>query len=118
MKNDIARQVFCSEQKGWVSAAIGTVNANVVSARVMDNVEAKFHTHSDNDEFFLVLKGELEIDIEDATFTLQQGESLVVASGKNHRARARQRAEVITVISSGAPDVQVIDSCETRRNNL
>ncbi|MCP3429548.1 hypothetical protein [Opacimonas viscosa] len=34
----------------------------------MNNVEAKPHVHDDRDEFFLVLKATLEIDVENETF--------------------------------------------------
>lgn len=34
----------------WLSIVIGEVNGLPVSARVMDNVEAKFHTHDNADE--------------------------------------------------------------------
>ena len=93
-----ASEVFSKETEGWLSESIGQVDSNQVHARVMNDLEAEFHTHTNSDEFFLVLKGQLDIDIEGKTITLLMGDSFTVTSGQKHRARAQGRVELITVI--------------------
>ena len=97
-----ASDVLSKKTEGWLSEVVGTVNSNRVNARVMVNVEAQFHVHEDSDEFFLVINGEIEIDVEEKTILLGTGETYTVDAGLKHRARAKGRAELITVISENA----------------
>ena len=48
-------------------------------------VEGAFvwHAHADTDDFFLVLKGRLDIETRDRTITLAPGELHVVPRGSN-----------------------------------
>ena len=100
-KNSISK-VLSKDTDGWLSEIVGTVNSNRVNARVMVDVEAKFHVHHNSDEFFLVLNGEIEIDLAEETIILRAGETFTVSAGLKHRARAKGRAEIITVISDSA----------------
>ena len=68
----------------------------------MLDVEAPFHVHEHSDEFFFILNGCVEIDIEGETVELNKGETFTVAAGKKHRARAKGRAELLTVILENA----------------
>jgi len=95
-------ETLSKETDGWLSEIVGRVNSNRVNARVMNCVEAKFHVHERSDEFFLVVSGEVELDIEDRTIILREGETYTVSAGLKHRARATGRAELITVISENA----------------
>lgn len=95
MKN-IFRKIENAKEP-WASFNIGTVNGSPVSARVMENVEAEFHTHEKSDEFFLVLSGTVFIDTDDETIELTEGQSYTVKSGTKHRARVMGRAELIVV---------------------
>ena len=97
-----ASEVLSKDTEGWLSEIVGRVNSNSVNARVMVDFEAKFHVHEFSDEFFLVLKGEIEIDIEEKTIVLRAGDTFTVSAGLKHRARAKGRAEIITVISENA----------------
>lgn len=81
----------------WVAMGLGEVNGSPVSARVMENTEADFHTHDKADEFFLVISGKVYIDTEDESIELNEGQSHTVKSGTKHRARAVGRAELIVV---------------------
>lgn len=49
-----------------------------------------WHKHDDTDDFFLVLKGVLDIELRDRTVTLGPGELYVVPRGVEHRPVARQ----------------------------
>ena len=72
-----------------------------IAARYNDNdvclvrVEGEFvwHKHDETDDFFLVLDGELDIELRDRTVTLGPGELFVVPQGIEHRPVAR-RGEV------------------------
>jgi len=64
----------------------------------MHDLESKFHAHTDSDEFFLVIAGQLEIDLESQTIHLEKGAAFTVQAGLKHRARAVDRVESITII--------------------
>lgn len=94
--NNILSQLKSVNER-WASIGIGEVNGSPISARVMENVEASFHTHENSDEFFLVLSGKVFIDTEEGTIELNEGKSHTVTSGTKHRARSYVRSELIVV---------------------
>ncbi|MEM1268072.1 MAG: cupin domain-containing protein [Pseudomonadota bacterium] len=63
-----------------------------------------FHDHPDTDDFFLVLKGEVLLDIDDETHRLGPGELAVVPAGTRHRPRAEAEAEVLLIEPAGTPN--------------
>ncbi len=63
-----------------------------------------YHDHPDTDDFFLVLKGEVQLDIEDSTVVLGPGELCVVPKGVTHRPRAEEEAEVLLIEPKGTPN--------------
>lgn len=61
-----------------------------------------WHRHDDQDEFFLVLDGELLIDLEDAeTVALQRHQGYTVPKGVVHRTRAPGRTVILMVEAAG-----------------
>jgi len=67
------------------------VNDHCVRMAVMQG-EYRWHHHPRSDECFLVLEGELEIDLKDArTFRLRPGQALTIPAGTIHRTRAHSR---------------------------
>ena len=69
-------------------------------------VEGEFHWHShpDTDDLFLVLKGEIDIELRDRTVTLKAGEMFVVPMGVEHRPVARHEAHLLLIEPSGTPN--------------
>ncbi len=59
--------------------------------------EFVWHAHADTDDFFLVLKGQLEIELRDRTVVLEEGEVFVVPRGVEHCPRARREAHVLLI---------------------
>ena len=76
----------------WAPKVIADYNGNDVC---LVRVEGEFvwHSHEDTDDLFLVLDGELDIELRDRTVTLGPGELFVVPKGAEHRPCAR-RGEV------------------------
>ena len=76
----------------WAPKVIADYNGNDVC---LVRVEGEFvwHSHEDTDDLFLVLDGELDIELRDRTVTLGPGELFVVPRGIEHRPCAR-RGEV------------------------
>jgi mannose-6-phosphate isomerase-like protein (cupin superfamily) len=77
------------------AAAVAGPYANLIIAHVNDHVVRMsvmtesfyWHRHPNSDETFLVLEGELLIDIGDKTVTLTRGEMTTVPKNVPHRTR-------------------------------
>ncbi len=63
-----------------------------------------FHDHPDTDDFFLVLEGEVILDVEGTSHRLGPGELFVVPKGVTHRPRAEAEAKVLLIEPSGTPN--------------
>jgi mannose-6-phosphate isomerase-like protein (cupin superfamily) len=85
----------------WFNQTLTTVNDAVVRLGVLEG-DFHWHRHDDQDEFFLVLEGELVIDLEDRdSVTLGFHQGYTVPKGVVHRTRARKRTAVLMVEAAG-----------------
>ena len=66
--------------------------------------EFVWHKHDDTDDFFLVLEGELDIQLRDRTVTLRAGELFVVPKGVEHRPLAREEVHLLLIEPTGTPN--------------
>jgi len=66
--------------------------------------EFVWHNHADTDDFFLVLKGSLDIELRDKTITLSPGEMYIVPKGIEHRPVAREEVHLLLIEPSGTPN--------------
>jgi mannose-6-phosphate isomerase-like protein (cupin superfamily) len=67
----------------------------VVVVRVLG--EFVWHKHDDTDDFFLVLRGHLTIQLRDGDVELDEGEMYVVPRGVEHCPRADEEAHVLLI---------------------
>jgi mannose-6-phosphate isomerase-like protein (cupin superfamily) len=63
--------------------------------------EFVWHTHPDTDDFFLVVKGRLTIQLRDRDVVLEPGELFVVPRGVEHCPRADKGAEILLIEPQG-----------------
>ena len=64
-----------------------------------------WHKHEDTDDFFLVLKGTLDIEMRDRTVTLNAGWKVsVVPKGVEHRPVAREEVHILLIEPTGTPN--------------
>ena len=63
--------------------------------------EFVWHAHTDTDEAFLVLEGEMEIGFRDRTVALRQGELFVVPKGVEHITRAARECSALIIEPRG-----------------
>jgi mannose-6-phosphate isomerase-like protein (cupin superfamily) len=66
--------------------------------------EFVWHKHDETDDFFLVLQGELDIQMRDRTVTLRPGELFVVPKGVEHRPVARAEVHMLLIEPTGTPN--------------
>lgn len=99
----------------WSPRTVARLNDNDV---MVVRVEGEFvwHSHADTDDFFLVLDGELDIDLRDRTVTLGPGELFVVPKGVEHRPAARRgEVKMLLIEPSGAPNTGDAATAAPRR---
>jgi mannose-6-phosphate isomerase-like protein (cupin superfamily) len=63
-----------------------------------------WHKHEDTDDFFLVLKGSVTIQMRDGDVTLGPGEMFVVPKGVEHCPIAEEEAHILLIEPAGTPN--------------
>ncbi len=66
--------------------------------------EFVWHRHDDTDDFFLVLSGQLTIEMREGDVELGPGELFVVPAGVDHKPVAAGEAELLLIEPSGTPN--------------
>ena len=84
-------------------ATVGYVNDAKLVVALIEG-EFVWHKHDDTDDFFLVLKGTLDIELRDRTVTLGPGEVFVVPKGVEHRPVARGEVHILLIEPTGTPN--------------
>jgi len=81
----------------WTNRTLTRVNDSVIRLGVVQG-DFHWHKHDDEDEFFLVLEGELYIDVEGSdTIVLGVDQGVTIPRGVAHRPRAPQRTVIVMV---------------------
>ena len=89
----------------WFNETLISVNDAVVRLGVIDG-DFHWHKHDDQDEFFLVLDGELLIDVDGSeTIALGRHQGCSVPKGVVHRTRAPRRTTIVMVEAAGVMPV-------------
>lgn len=96
---DIPAEITAHEP--WFNQTLTTVNDVVVRLGLIEG-DFHWHKHDDQDEFFLVLEGQLLIDLEDRDpVVLDPHQGFNVPRGVMHRTRAPKRTAILMVEPSG-----------------
>ena len=97
-KIDVPEMVrHCTDR--WFNQTLTKVNDSVVRIGIVEG-EYHWHKHDDDDEFFFVLEGQLLVDLEDRTITLDPGQGVTVTRGVVHRTRAPRKTVMLMVETS------------------
>lgn len=88
----------------WDPHVVASYNDNDVMV-VKFKGEFPFHSHSNTDDFFLVLDGTVTMDFEDhASVEFGPGEIVIVPKGVVHRPRAEEEVSVLLIEPKGEPN--------------
>jgi mannose-6-phosphate isomerase-like protein (cupin superfamily) len=99
----------------WQPRTVSEYNGHDVMV-VKVQGEYKWHSHPDTDDFFLVLEGELEIDLEGGrTVHLGAGQMFIVPKGVQHRPRAIKEAHLLLIEPTGTPNSGDVATAAPRR---
>ena len=92
-------------EEHWSPKIAGEVNDSYVKL-VKFQGDFVWHKHDDEDEMFLVVKGEIVIRLRDGDVRLGEGEFAIIPRGVEHKPYAEEEAHVIlfepkTVLNTG-----------------
>ena len=76
-----------------------------------------WHSHEDTDETFIVIEGKINIEFEDETVELSEGEMIIVPKGKKHRPYADEEAKIMLIEPRGVRNTGDIVSDLTSDDN-
>jgi mannose-6-phosphate isomerase-like protein (cupin superfamily) len=80
----------------WTPKLVGELNENYVKLAKGEGA-LDWHSHENEDEFFLVISGHLDIHLRDRVISLDPGEFFVVPKGVEHRPVAENGAEIMLI---------------------
>jgi mannose-6-phosphate isomerase-like protein (cupin superfamily) len=88
-------------------------NCDVMVVKVKG--EFVWHKHDDTDDFFLVVKGVLDIQLRDRTITLGPGQMYVVPKGVEHRPVANEEVHLLLIEPTGTPNTGDVATAAARK---
>ena len=98
----------------WQPRTIGEFNGHdLMVAKLLG--EFAWHKHDDTDDLFLVIKGNLRIELRDGSVALGPGELFVVPKGVEHRPIAEHEVHVLLVERTGTPNTGDAATAAPRR---
>ena len=83
-------------QEKWSPRVIAEVDDVYVKVAKVRG-QLAWHTHENEDEFFMVLKGHLRIELDDGNVELREGESFVVPKGVRHNPVADSECQILLI---------------------
>jgi mannose-6-phosphate isomerase-like protein (cupin superfamily) len=107
-------QKLASFTEHWQPRTVGQFNGHDLMV-VKVKGEFVWHKHEDTDDFFLVLKGRVTIQMREGAVTLGPGEVFVVPRGVEHRPVAEEEAHILLIEPSGTPNTGNAETAAVRR---
>ncbi|MEL6950944.1 MAG: cupin domain-containing protein [Pseudomonadota bacterium] len=87
----------------WTPKIVSMFNGHDVMV-VKAEGEFTWHSHPDTDDFFLVLEGELVIEMREGDVHLGPGDLYVVPKGVEHRPIAKGEVHALLIEPAGTPN--------------
>ena len=80
----------------WSPRVIGEVNDTYIKVAKLHG-SLTWHSHEEEDELFLVLKGRLRIELEGSIVELGEGEMYIVPKGVRHNPVAEEECQIMLI---------------------
>lgn len=84
----------------WHPRIVGELNGQHVKVVKLQGT-FDWHHHDQEDELFLVVSGQMDIEFRDRTVTLTKGEFLIVPRGVEHRPVAAEECHIVLFEPAG-----------------
>lgn len=99
----------------WKPKIIAELNGQQIRIAKLKG-EFVWHSHENEDEMFLVIKGKLTISFRDGDKTLNEGEFLVVPKGVEHKPSAEEEVSIMLFEPASVLNTGNIDNDLTVKN--
>ena len=110
---NLAQKLATFDEK-WSPRTVASFNGHDVMVVKVEG-EFRWHSHENTDDFFLVLSGEIDIQLRDRTVTLKAGEMFVVPQGVEHCPVARAEAHLLLIEPKGTPNTGDVTTAAERK---
>ncbi len=80
----------------WVALDIARVNDTSLRLAKIEG-EYHWHVHPKEDEFFLVLRGEITVEFKEKAVNLKEGEGILVPKGTPHRSKSKNPSVILII---------------------
>ncbi len=90
------KEVALALTEHWSPRVIGEVDDVYVKVAAVRGTLA-WHSHENEDELFLILKGHLRIEMEDGSVELDEGDMFVVPKGVRHNPVADEECHLLLI---------------------
>jgi len=94
------KEKFSKFDEQWSPKVVAEMNDYQFKLAKLEG-EFVWHKHPDTDEVFMVIEGELDIELRDGTVTIAEGEMFVVPKGVEHKPVAKQECKVMLIEPRG-----------------
>lgn len=81
-------------EKYWSPAITGKLNGQLVKLAKLKG-EFTWHKHDLEDELFLIIEGNLKIELETETLEISEGEFVIIPKGVLHKPIAEEEVKVV-----------------------
>ena len=78
----------------WSPKIVGELNGQLIKL-VKFKGPFVWHHHDYEDEMFFVTKGSFDMELEDGTVTINEGEFIIIPRGVEHKPNAKEECEVL-----------------------
>lgn len=99
----------------WNPKIVGELNGQHVKLAKIKG-EFVWHTHDNEDEMFLVIKGSMTIELRDQRVNLNEGEFFIVPRGVEHRPIAVDEAHIMLFEPAGTVNTGRVEHAYTVRD--
>ncbi|CAM3414093.1 cupin domain-containing protein [Paracoccus nototheniae] len=110
---NLASKLATFEER-WSPRTVATFNGHDIMVVKVEG-EFRWHSHADTDDFFLVLSGEIDIQLRNGTVTMKAGEMFVVPRGVEHCPFARKEAHLLLIEATGTPNTGSAETAAERK---
>ena len=96
MKKIIFQEIVEKVKEVWEPEDVAFINEAALRIAKLEGAY-DWHTHPQEDEFFLVIKGRVFIDTREGSVELNEMEGFLVKRGTRHRSRTEEPAWVLLI---------------------
>lgn len=107
------REKLAAITEQWSPKIVGELNGQHVKLAKIQG-EFVWHHHDAEDELFLVVKGSLDMHLEDRVVTIHEGEFFIVPRGVEHKPVAKEETHILLFEPAGTLNTGNVRNERTR----